>query len=989
MRKLLSGTVLFVGVVCINSYAGNTHTVDDDGPADFTTIQDAIDASTDGDVVTVADGTYIGLGNRDINFNGKSIVVQSENGPRNCIIDCENSNYGFLINSGESPDTILRGIQIINANSYGIYCGGSSSPSIIDCIIRNCSTGIQGQSCMVSESIVENNSTGVYGMDMTVINSIIKNNKSSGISIPWGPVDIINCYISRNMGSGIFQGQGGGPCTPINMTNCTITNNGFYAILLTGCDANVANCIIRGHISPAIRNRNHIIDIAYSNIEGGMTSVSDSANLIWGAGNIDSDPNFAFPKDYHIMPGSPCIDTGTTNDLNISLPQFDIDGNSRLLDGDNDLIEKVDMGVHEFNLQQSCIALSTDVFDFFAFEGNDNPEDQILNLRSCGGPSINWQIQENCPWLSVQSNGGISNGEINTAILSVDISGMISGTYQCILMVVDNLAIDSPQIVSINLIVNKIHNVPSDFLTIQEAVDAALENDVIQIADGTYTGPGNVNVYINTKLTLRSENGPQTCIIDCENEMDTQGLDIRNKVTIEGLTIQNGNSWSGSAIYCNSPNVMIENCIFINNIALENGESTGGAVYLDVEEVQIDNCYFVGNQANYGGGLFCSNSSPSLNNCVFSGNTAIKLGGGIFCIEGSNLILTNCEISDNIAVEGGGIYAGSGDSDLGSDISNNLSLQNCLVQDNIAWSFGGGLFVDLSGQINLASCQINFNYANDSGGGIFAADGIQLNIENSYFEGNQSYLGGGMYVEFSTNLDINNSLIAGNLADRDGGGIYCRNNSVANLRNLTIVYNRAGEGGGLYGYNCNATATNTIFWDNQATSGPVATWKGLIVPSHLTISYSDVENNQNGIILDSGSTLNWGIGNLNVDPLSVNSGQWDSSWWMPGDYHLRSTSPCIDNGDPLFIPLAGETDIDDQIRVNNVVDIGFDEFVLTGDFNSNYTVDFVDFSIFNTQWMLMDCTSPIWCNGCDTNHNGSVGNEDLLNFVQKWMSTNN
>ena len=63
-------------------------TVDNDGPADFSTIQAAIDDSNDGDTVLVADGTYTGDGNRDIDFHGKAIIVKSENGPQNCIIDC-------------------------------------------------------------------------------------------------------------------------------------------------------------------------------------------------------------------------------------------------------------------------------------------------------------------------------------------------------------------------------------------------------------------------------------------------------------------------------------------------------------------------------------------------------------------------------------------------------------------------------------------------------------------------------------------------------------------------------------------------------------------------------------------------------------------------------------------------------------------------------------------------------------------------------------
>ena len=69
-------------------------------PEDCKTIQQAIDTAQNGDTVLVADGIYTGEGNRDIDFRGKAIVVRSENGYENCIIDCQGSegdyHYGFF-----------------------------------------------------------------------------------------------------------------------------------------------------------------------------------------------------------------------------------------------------------------------------------------------------------------------------------------------------------------------------------------------------------------------------------------------------------------------------------------------------------------------------------------------------------------------------------------------------------------------------------------------------------------------------------------------------------------------------------------------------------------------------------------------------------------------------------------------------------------------------------------------------------------------------
>ena len=64
-----------------------------DGPK--LTIQAGIDASVNGDAVIVADGTYMGVGNKNLDYGGRLITLQSENGAATCIIDCEAEGRGF------------------------------------------------------------------------------------------------------------------------------------------------------------------------------------------------------------------------------------------------------------------------------------------------------------------------------------------------------------------------------------------------------------------------------------------------------------------------------------------------------------------------------------------------------------------------------------------------------------------------------------------------------------------------------------------------------------------------------------------------------------------------------------------------------------------------------------------------------------------------------------------------------------------------------
>ena len=70
-----------------------------------------------GVTVIVADGVYTGTGNRDIDFLGKAITVRSENGPNNCVIDCNGEGRGFEFRSGEDANSVLAGFTITNSRA--------------------------------------------------------------------------------------------------------------------------------------------------------------------------------------------------------------------------------------------------------------------------------------------------------------------------------------------------------------------------------------------------------------------------------------------------------------------------------------------------------------------------------------------------------------------------------------------------------------------------------------------------------------------------------------------------------------------------------------------------------------------------------------------------------------------------------------------------------------------------------------------------------
>lgn len=176
-------------------------------PDDYTTIQGAIDSTSNGDEIIVRPGTYV----ENIFFLGKSIVLRSELGPESTIIDGgnpSNPDLGSVVNfnSGEDAATILTGFTITNGTGNyldgypyggGIYCVGSSPTIVNNTIIDNVSKvqnkgyggGIfcsESSSSIRDNHIINNLSMGGGGIacrdngDVSICNNVIRDNYANG-----------------------------------------------------------------------------------------------------------------------------------------------------------------------------------------------------------------------------------------------------------------------------------------------------------------------------------------------------------------------------------------------------------------------------------------------------------------------------------------------------------------------------------------------------------------------------------------------------------------------------------------------------------------------------------------------------------------------------------------------------------------------------------------------------------------------------------------
>jgi predicted outer membrane repeat protein len=215
--------VFIASLLCYSYPSAKTWYVKSDGSGDAPTIQAAIDSAAVADTVMLANGTYTGDGNRDIDYTGKAITVMSESGvPDSCIVDCEGSGLdphrGLIFQTEEDTSSVLAGITISNGyNSYGsgIYCN-MTSPKILNCIIK---------SNVISSFYKMQNTNGYGGAGMNINGGspIIRDCTFQGNST-WGYTGgaiyttgsprITNCLFQYNGGEiagGGMQIEGGGP----------------------------------------------------------------------------------------------------------------------------------------------------------------------------------------------------------------------------------------------------------------------------------------------------------------------------------------------------------------------------------------------------------------------------------------------------------------------------------------------------------------------------------------------------------------------------------------------------------------------------------------------------------------------------------------------------------------------------------------------------------------------------------------------------------
>ncbi len=425
---------------------------------------------------------------------------------------------------------------------------------------------------------------------------------------------------------------------------------------------------------------------------------------------------------------------------------------------------------------------------------------------------------------------------------------------------------------------------------IQDAIDAAVDGDLVLVTNGVYATGGRVvagslsnRVAVTRAVTVQSVNGPTVTRIQGFQIPGTKNGDgavrcvyLTNNAALIGFTLTNG-ATRGSAATSN--------------------ERQGGGVFCR-STAGVSNCIIVGNTADSSGG---GASSGKLFDCIIKGNSATNGGG----VVGNTL--SNCTLSGNVAVSGGG--------------ANNSTLTGCTLSNNAA-QYGGGSY---SGTV--INSAFTGNTADNQGGGAYFST-----VTNCTLTANTAQYGGGVY-----SATVDNSVLKNNTAGSQGGGAYS-----GYLHNCALTGNTAGAGGGAY----NVTASNCTLTGNGATQpgeGGGAT-RGYFYNCILYFNTAPPSGGSDNYSVYVSTTLQ----SCCTTPVLNGTGNFEADPKLADNIHLSAGSPCRGAGNPLS---TSGKDLDGESWFNPP-SVGCDEFHagtavggLTVSFKADYTNTAPGFSV--------------------------------------------
>lgn len=262
------------------------------------------------------------------------------------------------------------------------------------------------------------------------------------------------------------------------------------------------------------------------------------------------------------------------------------------------------------------------------------------------------------------------------------------------------------------------------FTTIEAALVAAADGDVILVGQGTY----HESPLVNKSVTIKSETGCLTTILDGDDSRQIMTVEGMVNVSLEGLTFTHGYASDASALMIwNGATVVVEDCNFMDNYATSSNavhvrhSGTGASFF---------NCEFRNNSCElHSAALSIGIDANSLvvQDCIFADNTSQGMSGAVNCNSGlvdfhGNLFLRNSGLGSGaltILYEvSGRVYGNTFHENTGRDHGSVLIAADVTFEQNIVTSTLVGPGLDTNGDL-LHSCNLFYD---NKGGSIVGSE---------------------------------------------------------------------------------------------------------------------------------------------------------------------------------------------------------------------------------------------------------------------------
>jgi parallel beta-helix repeat protein len=422
-------------------------------------------------------------------------------------------------------------------------------------------------------------------------------------------------------------------------------------------------------------------------------------------------------------------------------------------------------------------------------------------------------------------------------------------------------------------------NVPGDFPTIQQAINASTSGDIILVAPGTY--PENISVgAAQNGIKIHSSGGAGVTTID-GGAAGTVASFSSVGITTElvGFTLTNGNGGTGGGLSLTNANPRIDSDVINANTAAQ-----GGGIYAFHSSSTVVNTQITGNSSSGdGGGLYLDGASvlQMTSNNTVSGNTAAGSGGGLFIQAASNATISNSTITNNTAGVNGGAFNITGSTTAPTIKGNQITSNHADNGNGGAFNLVGGAFPTISQN------QIISNTALTTGGIHLVGSAGSISGNNIQDNAAPAGSGGGISCNANSGPSVSTNLIVRNFAGTNGGGVYISASNVTLTSNTIALNSGVAGGGGLYAIGGSRVRLVRDIVSNSPVGNGISVGDG--PPTSIIVICCDVWSN-NGVNYDGMADQTGISNNISQDPLYCDI--------FSLDFHLFAVSPCAAANDP-------------------------------------------------------------------------------------------